>query len=269
VTSLTTLGAHNQAVTVSWTSAQRLCVLVVDDSAMSREITQSFLFAAGHEVDCAENGTEATAAAADTDYDAILMDVRMPGVDGLEATRRIRSLPGLRGNVPIVAMTAYDLVEQIEACRRAGMNKHLTKPFTQDMLLATLADAIADGKIGNDADVSSDMRLFDAAIIEHITAFFSKETVLSYLQTIERNSLSLLCALEEFETPFSAVELAHELVGSAGMLGFHGLSTAARRFEHAVATHAADTSLHSDSLRIVIRDSLPEIRRNASLGMTQ
>lgn len=264
MTSVTTLGAHNQAVTVSWTSAQCLRVLVVDDSAMSREITQSFLAAAGHEVDCAEDGTEATAAAADIDYDAILMDVRMPEMDGLEATRRIRSLPSFRGRVPIVAMTAYDLIEQIEACRRAGMNKHLTKPFTQDMLLAALADAIADGKKCDEVNDSPDMQLFDTAIIEHITAFFSKETVFCYLQTIERNSQSLLCALEEFETDFAAMELAHELVGSAGMLGFHRLSAAARRFEHAVATHAADTSLHSDSLRIAIEDSLPEIQRIAT-----
>lgn len=265
MTSVTTLGAHNQAVTVSWTSAQRLRVLVVDDSAMSREITQSFLAAAGHEVDCAESGTEATAAATNIDYDAILMDVRMPEMDGLEATRRIRSLSSLRGRVPIVAMTAYDLIEQIEACRRAGMNKHLTKPFTQDMLLATLADAIADRKkICDEVNVSPDMPLFDAATIEHITAFFSKETVFSYLQTIERNSQSLLRALEEFETPFAAIELAHELVGSAGMLGFSRLSTAARRFEHAVATHSADALLHADSLRIVIKDSLPEIQRIAS-----
>jgi CheY-like chemotaxis protein/HPt (histidine-containing phosphotransfer) domain-containing protein len=234
---------------------------------MSREITQSFLAAAGHEADCAEGGMEATAVAADIDYDAIFMDVRMPQIDGLEATRRIRSLSNPRGRVPIVAMTAYDLNEQIEACRRAGMNKHLTKPFTQDMLLATLAEAIADGTKCGEVNVSPDMQLFDTAIIEHITSFFSKDTVFSYLQTIERNSRSLLCALEEFETDFAAVELAHELVGSAGMLGFHRLSTAARRFEHAVATHAADTSLHSDILRIAIEDSLREIQRIASPDM--
>ena len=99
-----------------------------------------------------------------------------------------------------------------------GMNKHLTKPFTQDMLLAALADAIADGKKCDEVNDSPDMQLFDTAIIEHITAFFSKETVFCYLQTIERNSQSLLCALEEFETDFAAMELAHELVGSAGML---------------------------------------------------
>ncbi len=266
MTSVTMLGAHNQAVTVSWTSAQRLRVLVVDDSAMSREITQSFLAAAGHKVDCAEGGTEATAAAADTTYDAILMDVQMPEMDGLEATRRIRSLASPRGRVPIVAMTAFGLAEQIEACRYAGMNKHLTKPFTQDMLLATLGAAISDGKMCDGVDASPDMQLFNAATIEHIAAFFSKETVSSYLQTVERNSQSLLCALEEFETPFVAVELAHELAGSAGMLGFHRLSTVARRFEHAVATHAADTSLHSDSLRIVIEASLPEMQRIALLN---
>ena len=114
-------------------------VLVVDDVAMNREIAGSFLRAAGHEVVEAGGGLDAVTLAGSGDYDVILMDIRMPDIDGLEATRRIRILDGPRGSVPIVALTAQTFAEQIAACRDAGMDGHLAKPFTPDALMAALA----------------------------------------------------------------------------------------------------------------------------------
>jgi PAS domain S-box-containing protein len=118
-----------------------LRVLVVDDAAMNLDITASFLRFAGHDVTCAENGMEAVAAAAASDFDVVLMDVRMPGMDGLEATRRIRQFEGARGRVPIVALTAQVFSEQVTACRMAGMNDHLAKPFTPETLLVAVQHA--------------------------------------------------------------------------------------------------------------------------------
>ncbi|HEY4043183.1 MAG TPA: response regulator, partial [Rhodopila sp.] len=115
--------------------------LVADDVEMNREIVQSFLSDANHEVTCVEDGAEAVAAAAAADYDVILMDVRMPRVDGLEATRRIRRLVGPRGQVPIVGVTAQAFAEQVADCRKAGMDAHLSKPFSPDALLAAVAHA--------------------------------------------------------------------------------------------------------------------------------
>ena len=114
-------------------------VLVVDDVEMNREIASSFLRAAGHEVVEAGGGLDAVTLAGSDDYDVILMDIRMPGIDGLEATRRIRALEGPRGSVPIVALTAQTFAEQIAACRDAGMDGHLSKPFTPEALMAALA----------------------------------------------------------------------------------------------------------------------------------
>jgi PAS domain S-box-containing protein len=117
----------------------RLRVLVVDDVAMNREIAQVFLQLGGHQVVCAESGSDAVEKVATAEFDAVLMDVRMPGMDGLEATRRIRALPGARSQVPIVAMTAQAFADQVEESQRAGMNGHVTKPFTQNALLDALA----------------------------------------------------------------------------------------------------------------------------------
>ncbi len=119
-----------------------LHVLVVDDVLMNREIAKSFLHAAGFRVTCVESGAEAIAEVAIKDFDVVLMDVRMPVMDGLEATRRIRVLDGARGQVPVVALTAQVFAEQIAECHKAGMNSHLAKPFSPDMLLAAVAQAV-------------------------------------------------------------------------------------------------------------------------------
>ena len=119
-------------------------VLVVDDVLMNRDIASSFLRRAGYMVTCAESGAEALAAVMSRDFDVVLMDVTMPGMDGLEATRRIRGLPGARGQIPILAVTAQAFTEQVAACRAAGMNMHLPKPFDPDVLLSAVRHAIAD-----------------------------------------------------------------------------------------------------------------------------
>ena len=115
-----------------------LRILVVDDVAMNRDIAMAFLRAAGHDPVCAESGPAAIALCAAERFALVFMDVRMPGMDGLEASRLIRALEGPAGQVPIVALTAQAFAEQIEACRGAGMDHHVSKPFTKDALLAAI-----------------------------------------------------------------------------------------------------------------------------------
>jgi CheY-like chemotaxis protein len=118
-----------------------LRVLVVDDMATNLDIAASFIRSAGHQVACAEGGAEAVEAVASADFDVVLMDVRMPGMDGLEATRRIRALEGLRGQVPIVAVTGQVFSEQLEECRAVGMDGYVAKPYKLESLLEALASA--------------------------------------------------------------------------------------------------------------------------------
>jgi CheY-like chemotaxis protein len=118
---------------------------------MNREIAGSFLRAAGHRVTCADSGAEAVAMVETTDFDVVLMDVRMPEMDGLEATRRIRALPNPRGQVPIVALTAQAFSEQVAECRKAGMKGHLPKPFDPDSLLAAVLRAAASGLVAEES----------------------------------------------------------------------------------------------------------------------
>jgi CheY-like chemotaxis protein len=123
-----------------------LRVLVVDDVDVSRDVAAAFLRECGHEADCADGGAAGVAAASHKSYDVILMDLRMPDVDGFAATRCIRAIDRARGHVRIVALTAHAFPDQIAQCRAAGMVGHLGKPFTQASLnAAVMAAAMGPG----------------------------------------------------------------------------------------------------------------------------
>lgn len=111
-------------------------VLVVDDVAANRRLAEVLLKKAGFAVDLAVDGTSALAALETGPLpDVVLMDVYMPGMDGLTAARHIRALAGPIGRLPIIALTADASPDQIRACHQAGMNSYLAKPFNvQDLL---------------------------------------------------------------------------------------------------------------------------------------
>lgn len=117
-------------------------VLVVDDNATNRRVAEMLLAAAGVEVVCAEDGEQAVEAFLRDRFDAILMDMMMPVLDGIDATRAIRRIERERGlrHTPVVMLTANTLPEHIAASLEAGADVHLAKPITPTGLFETLAD---------------------------------------------------------------------------------------------------------------------------------
>jgi signal transduction histidine kinase/CheY-like chemotaxis protein len=117
---------------------RRLNVLVAEDVVPNQIMIEILLTRAGHEVTIVENGAAAVEAAQHGTYDLILMDLQMPVMDGLEAARLIRALPGRRGRIPIVALSANVMADEIAACRAAGMTAHLAKPIDSTALVDLL-----------------------------------------------------------------------------------------------------------------------------------
>jgi PAS domain S-box-containing protein len=119
-------------------------ILLAEDVEINRELAKTLLTTAGHQLDMVENGAQAIAAVEGGDYDLVLMDVQMPEVDGLEATRAIRAMGGRYAKLPIIALTANAFRAEIDACLAAGMNDHVVKPIDEAKLLAAIDAAMHD-----------------------------------------------------------------------------------------------------------------------------
>ena len=120
-----------------------LRVLAADDHPVNRLVIATYLETAGHEVTLASDGREAFEAIQTADFDVVLMDIQMPTLDGLSATREIRSLETVARDVPIIALTANAMAGDRERFLEAGMNDYIAKPIDPDALLETI-DRIAE-----------------------------------------------------------------------------------------------------------------------------
>ena len=118
--------------------ARGLRVLLAEDNRLNRKFALALLRKAGHRVDAVATGTEAVAAARAQFYDLIVMDIHMPEMDGVQATRLIRALPGKIRQVPIIAVTANAMAGDRDAYLAAGMNDYVSKPFDSASLNAAI-----------------------------------------------------------------------------------------------------------------------------------
>ncbi|MAW59922.1 MAG: hypothetical protein CMJ94_03685 [Planctomycetes bacterium] len=118
-------------------------VLLAEDNAVNQKLARRMLEKAGIEVDVANNGAEAVALVEKNDYELVLMDCQMPELDGYEATRRIRKLPGNKQLVNIIALTAHAMVGDREKCEAAGMNDYMTKPLRKEIFFGMLRKWLA------------------------------------------------------------------------------------------------------------------------------
>jgi PAS domain S-box-containing protein len=225
-------------------AARPLRVLVVDDIAMNREIACAFLSMAGHLPTPVIGGAEAVAAVQEQVFDVVLMDVRMPYVDGLEATRRIRALAHGCGDVPIIGITAQAFAEQIAACAEAGMDGHLAKPYAPEELIRVTLGAVMPsperrrGKhLADDAPDPAPRALpvLDLEVAERVASFLTPAMVLSYQSMILARGEALQQSMQgqglAGQDPRELADRVHELAGSAGLLGFARLADNARKFE--------------------------------------
>ena len=143
-----------------------LRILVAEDNLVNRSVITAMLKKLGHRCDTVENGLEALDALVRSPFDLVLMDVQMPVMDGLTATRRIRGLPGSHASIPVVALTANAMKGDREECLNAGMDDFLTKPIAVNELQQMLAGYgrfAGSGDDGDEPDTSWSPAPLDAA----------------------------------------------------------------------------------------------------------
>jgi two-component system, sensor histidine kinase and response regulator len=117
-----------------------LRILLADDNPVNCRIAVLMLEKAGHQIDVVNGGAEAIEAVRAKRYDLVLMDVQMPDIDGLEATRRIRAMPIAHAHVPVIAITANAMHGDDQRCLAAGMNDYITKPIDRARLLGKISE---------------------------------------------------------------------------------------------------------------------------------
>jgi PAS domain S-box-containing protein len=214
--------------------SRALRILVAEDVEVNQEVARAILEAAGHYVDVVGNGRDAVGRIETDVYDLVLMDIQMPKLDGIDATKQIRALPTPNSAVPIIALTANVLPQQIASFKAAGMQDHVCKPFKR----ADLLDAV--DRIGRHDRVERNIARLDEQALD--TAAFDELVQLLGKELMEIQLRALAEQLEHFlqksrnGPEINLVRDAHQLVSSGGMLGFSELSASCRAFEIALET---------------------------------
>ncbi|MDH4746636.1 ATP-binding protein [Sphingomonas sp. CBMAI 2297] len=251
--------------------AVRARILVAEDVEFNRTLLRMALARSGHEVVLASTGAEAVdsfaASLAVRPFDIILMDVQMPIMDGLEATRRIRSLGEAGARVPIYALTASAYDSDADACRLAGMSGHLAKPFDYQRLQDIIREAgertsmaAFPGEIGPELEDES----ANLAIIEAIGALpvnARRLVGVSLKRDIDGLAQSALHGLAEGDGERTRRAL-HALKGAAGGFGLGELAELCREVETALANGTGmDAAVQADRITVAVASALERVER--------
>ncbi|MBV8851023.1 MAG: response regulator [Methylobacteriaceae bacterium] len=197
-------------------------ILVAEDMAVNQMVARGLIEARGHSVDIAADGQEAIAKAEAGDYDLIFMDMQMPRIDGLEATRRIRARGGKLAHVPIVAMTANAFGSDQVACIEAGMNDFLAKPIDADKLGDAL-DRVMSERSALPKPVRVSGAVFDPEPLEGLRRQLGDDAVRDILRCCRLEVPSVLEQLErclERDAIAELTDLLQSLGNAFSNLGF-------------------------------------------------
>jgi PAS domain S-box-containing protein len=234
-----------------------LRVLVAEDNKINQQFARILLGKAGHSAEVVETGEAAVAAVRASDYDVVLMDVQMPVLDGIEATRLIRALPPPKNAVTIIAVTAHAMAGAREQYLASGMDGYLSKPLDPEALLRALEACTAQEEpvvaaLVGSSDVEADA-VFDADAIatleKYLPAARVSEFLMMFVGQIDEQAAHIRRATVEQDLSELGRQ-AHSLAGCTGNVGASRLCRLARELE--AACRAGDRSAVADlGVRVV------------------
>ena len=239
-------------------------ILLVEDNEINQEVAMGQLEDAEAFVDLAGNGEVALRMIRDNDYDAVLMDMQMPVMDGIEATRIIRSNPRFEA-LPIIAMTANAMASDRILCLEAGMNDHIAKPIDPDQLFGVLLRWIRRDRDGKAAKAPAAAQPADGHAGEaelsipgiDVRAGLKRtgsnrrryEILLRKFAEQQAGAVTAMKKALSAGDRATAERAAHSLKGAAGTLGANALSEAAAKVETAIKSgHGVDDAIRFLSL---------------------
>ena len=251
--------------------------LLVEDNELAHDLGRAIMDKVGIDIDICVNGAEALQAVQSKSYDFVLMDIQMPIMDGLQATREIRKLGGAMASLPIIAMTANVDRDDIKLAHDAGMNAHIGKPINKELLYKTIS-----GYINTSTETESAGKVNSVAELDLMPKITGIDTE-DGLQRIAGNLDAYMLMLRNFAASYSAsageiesylnngdfekaVQLTHSIKGNGGNIGAKDLHKCASELESACKNHAMDIAndllpAFNDALSQVISSlhSLPEV----------
>lgn len=235
-------------------------ILLAEDNSTNQLVVATMLKHPKILLNIVANGIEAVEAVARFDYDLILMDVAMPEMDGLEATRRIRVCGGRYAKLPIIAFTANAYSEDIAACCGAGMDDFITKPVRKEALLLTVlrhmmaGTAVSGHMMAEDTKPIRSVASFDPEVLHELIATLGPEPVKRIVTNFIRFTQDDLKAMAGLtKEPSQLLIKAHSLKSSAAMVGAGRLSILAESMEETLRNNGTVDATAIDGLDEALR----------------
>jgi signal transduction histidine kinase/DNA-binding response OmpR family regulator/HPt (histidine-containing phosphotransfer) domain-containing protein len=251
-------------------------VLLVEDNELNQEVAMGLLEVAPISIDLAENGEVAVRMVGEHDYDLVLMDMQMPVMDGIAATKAIRSNPRFR-ELPIIAMTANAMDADREICRQAGMNDHISKPIDPDAMFATVMKWIKPRRArtseppAQKVEAASSQNLLDLPEIDGVdikdglkrvggNSRLYRDLLIKFAAKHSDAGLQISDALHIGDRN-TAERIAHTVKGVAGNIGIKPVQFAAEKLEKAIRESDSAASTMLQDFTSVLRTQIDAIEQ--------
>jgi len=251
-------------------------ILVVEDVELNQHLARHIMESWGCVVEIAENGSVAVEKVKTSEYDLVLMDIQMPVMDGMEATRQIRGMNDTqKAAVPIVALTANAMKSECETYLKLGMNDCMAKPFEEPMLFKTVSKNIKKGTVMNNgiatvesATLKTDAKLYDLSMVDASSGgdkSFTQRMLQLFLDTVPATLADIKSTCDKGEwTALS--KHAHKLKSTIDSLNINSLKQDIRSIETSAKSHGDANELKrlTENVLGIMKDVMHQVKADLS-----